>query len=50
MTALGSDVNMSIDDNRLLHSVMLRCRSHQAAAGSAEATKGTPLCVIEEHF
>ena len=50
MTALGSDVNLSIDDARLLHSVMLRRRRHQAAAGSAEGTEGTPLCVIEEHF
>ena len=50
MTALGSDVNMSIDDSRLLHLVMLRRHRQQAAAGYTEEGEGTRLCVIEEHF
>jgi hypothetical protein len=49
VTALGGDVNMSINDTRLLHSVMLRRRRQQAAEGAAEP-EGTPLCFIEEHF
>ena len=45
MTALGSDVNMSIDDSRLLHLVMLRRHRQQAAAGYTERRERALGCV-----